>query len=443
MSEWKKSDLARYSASKTISFSLPDLIMNHFTDEPTQNNAPQSSSTAPAMSSVDTNAKQPQREAGIRSSREPMANQSLAPTSNFDALNYATLSSAPRAEEFGEADPYVNPDASESGRVNANPTSDHPSQIDIPPAKTIDEIMQRLSGYQSEIESLEAEPTDVSPVDSESSTQLSSPDWRANGPTVEIIPASGPNNAEALDSGSTLDTEANPMSHSTPADARMPNGFFDSVASDQPAERTRRPEAGSTEAPSNRAVPLADAWDGNPEFGDPVFDVHDFIDSANGVIELIPGTQEFEPDFFEFNVVEEREAREIEERETRESATMPPLSNSATARSKSLNADVTRAADSATNYSLAQPPTAPVSENQLFVASTGDVIKIDGDDGFGYIDLACFDVRQASFEKQVINIDDGAGTVFAIQHHNIPYVLFADGVEVDLTPDESDRQSEK
>ena len=68
----------------------------------------------------------------------------------------------------------------------------------------------------------------------------------------------------------------------------------------------------------------------------------------------------------------------------------------------------------------------------VFWAAANDVIFIDGQDGFGHIDLACFEISTASFEANRICIRGSDGTEFQIEYRNITQAIFANGVEVEL-----------
>lgn len=76
--------------------------------------------------------------------------------------------------------------------------------------------------------------------------------------------------------------------------------------------------------------------------------------------------------------------------------------------------------------------------DNLFYADAGDVIYVDGKEGFGHIDLACFDVSDATFQGNEIQIACEDGTSFQIDYRNVTHALFADGVEIELSANEPD-----
>jgi len=69
-----------------------------------------------------------------------------------------------------------------------------------------------------------------------------------------------------------------------------------------------------------------------------------------------------------------------------------------------------------------------------FLIDEGEVIQIDGNDGYEFIDLACFDRSFATVKPGRIIIEDQSCSVFEVHYKNVEYVLFADGVTVDLPP---------
>jgi hypothetical protein len=71
-------------------------------------------------------------------------------------------------------------------------------------------------------------------------------------------------------------------------------------------------------------------------------------------------------------------------------------------------------------------------DDDTFLAEPDQVIQVDGNDGFDFIDLACFDVAHAMFGEGQIFLDDGNGTKFQIEYHNIDTAVFANGIEIEL-----------
>jgi hypothetical protein len=134
----------------------------------------------------------------------------------------------------------------------------------------------------------------------------------------------------------------------------------------------------------------------NQESGEAVFDVRDFSDSADGTIEMIPNAFEVDPETFDYETADESQ--------------------------KGMRAQA----------SQSEVYVNPIDDGQIFVAGTGDVIEVNGNDGFDHIDLACFDVECATISEQVIKIDDQQGASFEVRFQDVNYALFADGVEVRL-----------
>lgn len=337
--------------------------------------------------------------------------QTGIPEGSFDVKQFVSLTSV--ADSVAESDPYVNPTTPEAlTSVSTTRSSKSPSRSEIPPAKTIDEILQKLQGLGTEVDSVESSDPDREKVQIENRVMpQASPD--ANDATAHRPPALETPEPKISEQPTTV---PNVEVLSAPAaDSANPA----CVPLSNPSAQVLAPQA------SSNAVPIVEASE-NDGFREAVFDVRDFSDSSNGVITPIPGTHEVDPDYFEFNVVEKKPdsgASNPRKEPLTSSASMPMPAQ--------LDPQTSLIPD---HYSTKQAE----SDDQLFVANDGDVITINGDDGFGYIDLACFDVSQATFENQVIKIDAGDGTFFEIRHRSIPYALFNDGVEVDLTPDDAD-----
>lgn len=74
------------------------------------------------------------------------------------------------------------------------------------------------------------------------------------------------------------------------------------------------------------------------------------------------------------------------------------------------------------------------ADDELFLAGEGDVIEIDGNDGYDFIDLACFDRSAAKISGNLILVTEESGSTFQVKYRNISYVEFADNVRVDLPP---------
>lgn len=156
------------------------------------------------------------------------------------------------------------------------------------------------------------------------------------------------------------------------------------------------------------------------EITQPEFNVSAFAD-AEEIVEGTPapirGAYEVDRELFDYQVVE-RPDPYADISQTGEDQTEPETD--------SVNAmEIT--ADEATEQ-----------DDNYFWANTGDVITIDGNQGYGHIDLACFDVSDATFRGNQIQIACDDGTSFLIEHCNVTYAIFADGVEIELTTEEPD-----
>ena len=72
--------------------------------------------------------------------------------------------------------------------------------------------------------------------------------------------------------------------------------------------------------------------------------------------------------------------------------------------------------------------------DDTFFADGGDVIRIDGNDGFDFIDLTCFERNSAEVKPDRIVVQDQENPAFEVHYKNVDYALFAYGVKVDLPP---------
>lgn len=71
-------------------------------------------------------------------------------------------------------------------------------------------------------------------------------------------------------------------------------------------------------------------------------------------------------------------------------------------------------------------------KDEVFLARTGDVIEVNGEDGFDRIDLACFDINCATISSNTIRIDDEQTGSFEIHFKGVDYAIFANGVKIRL-----------
>lgn len=303
----------------------------------------------------------------------------------FDAVRYAqvsnqSLSASPPAEPlpgdqvtFAASDPYVN-------LIESTP-SDAPS-IDSP-IPTAAEMRQSVSSNP--------EPDASQPAVTPAAEQALSSNAGLAGPTVEIISEVEQSQSsdetlirgERQNAGATVDVEETSASVAWYADSSVSD--VDEAAASSATLPT--PES---------AVPLI-----NPSTGEAVYDVRDFVSASDSVPAPIPGAFEVDPELFDFKTGDELS-------ETTEPVT--GLDQKAVAENDELG------------------------EDQLFIADVGDVIQIDGKDGYNHIDLACFNIQCASFRPNVIQIDDQQGSSFEVRHRNIEFALFANNVKIDLVP---------
>lgn len=150
--------------------------------------------------------------------------------------------------------------------------------------------------------------------------------------------------------------------------------------------------------PRNPAPPQPQpvATDLKPEPSEPLFDIRNFSDSASRKIELIRGAYQADS-----------ESQTIQ--------TPPPAPQSVV--------------DSNTQTSKAEDI---FDKDEVFLARTGDVIEVNGEDGFDRIDLACYDINCASISSNKIRIDDEQTGSFEIHFIDVDYAIFANGIKIRL-----------
>jgi hemolysin activation/secretion protein len=73
----------------------------------------------------------------------------------------------------------------------------------------------------------------------------------------------------------------------------------------------------------------------------------------------------------------------------------------------------------------------------VIYAQDRQVIRVNGNDGYQYIDMTCFDIKQASFQGNRIHVRNGVQE-FEIEYENITHVLFANGQQVELASCDND-----
>ena len=78
------------------------------------------------------------------------------------------------------------------------------------------------------------------------------------------------------------------------------------------------------------------------------------------------------------------------------------------------------------------PPAEPASvETPVAPEPKGQVIEVDGDDGYDFLDLKAFDVANAIFTPGIIFLDDGKNR-FQIEYRNLKHAVFAGDFQVEL-----------
>jgi hypothetical protein len=406
--------------AKDLSKILMDLTMNQFPEKNSQalseENAksPQAIDSPLVLPNSDTiyesgKSSAEQIESNIERLIAEASNSAARPatdTHNFDVQDYARLSMKPPTNvdqavpnpadvrvglQFGESDPYVDPaelaenDCHNRKALDSQRTEDELDTSAVSAdefnvqADSANQTLEQIGDFQQQLELLESEASQRQPM--------------PVNPKVEIIGTKA-NEMEAVEN-----VQESPVGQpvEVPGDEVTSIAWFAELSASDTANSLATP------APQT-SIPIVDQ-----ETGETMFDVRDFSDAADGVIEPIPGAFEFEPDLFDFKTIDEIEKSE----DSKQVVPAAPQDN----------------ADSGSRPD-------PHTENQILVAGTGDVIQVNGSDGFDHIDLACFDVKWATFSEQVIQVNDQQGSSFEIHYQDIAYALFADGIEVRLGNDE-------
>mgnify|MGYP001031712983 FL=1 len=137
-----------------------------------------------------------------------------------------------------------------------------------------------------------------------------------------------------------------------------------------------------------------------PEPSEPLHDIRNFRDSASGKIELIRGAY-----------------RADSESQAIQSPPLQPIEKT----------------DSKIHSKTANSKSEDIFDNdEVFLARTGDVIEVNGEDGFDRIDLACYDINCASISSNKIRIDDEQTGSFEIHFTGVDFAIFANGVKIRL-----------
>ncbi len=137
-----------------------------------------------------------------------------------------------------------------------------------------------------------------------------------------------------------------------------------------------------------------------PESREPLYDIRNFRDSASGKIELIRGAYRADA---ESQAIQSPPPQPIEQTDSK-------------IHSKTANSNSEDIFD----------------KDEVFLARTGDVIEVNGEDGFDRIDLACYDIDCASISSNKIRIDDAQTGSFEIHFTGVDYAIFANGVKIRL-----------
>ena len=297
---------------------------------------------------------------------------------SFDALDYARISSIPAttADTRGQLPP---------AEIQATASDDFFStstEIDIPYGE--------LDPYVDPAELMSNPMQSTSPVTENNSTSTTDATSATNLANQALERIQGFEQQ-------LFENETEPVRMAPPAVEIIAAAPVDSVQEANHADVGEPPESNGADdhtASTPLAVPIV-----RQETGESIFDVRDFGDAAAGAPEPIPGAFEVDPELFDFQTIESE-------------ATSVPLN---------INSEM---------Y------VNPIEDEQIFIAGDGDVIEINGREGFDHIDLACFDVAWATFADQVINVDDQQGIAFQVRYQDIDYALFSNGVEVELNSSE-------
>lgn len=138
------------------------------------------------------------------------------------------------------------------------------------------------------------------------------------------------------------------------------------------------------------------ATDLKPESSEPFYDIRNFSDSASRKIELIRGAYQADS-----------------ESQTIQTPSTEPQSAVKSHIENCKEEDI-------------------FEKDEVFLARTGDVIKVSGNDGFDRIDLACYDINCASISSNKIRIDDEQTGSFEIHFTDVAHAIFANGVKIRL-----------
>ena len=351
---------------------------------------------------------------------EELAGATPIPSSNFDAADFATLSNVAgqsnqtvdEPANFGEADPYVAPEVLEHDKKTTTQ--------EYSPPKTVDQILAKLSDYEDEGDGDDI--VDLHATAREDASAQAKPEPAQNAPSHARVKVPTPTKNEVP----------------SQAESGAQRPIFSIESDNGPlVERTQFQRKSIPVSVIGEPIPVVPAADQN---GEAIFDVSDFSESKDCAIvpiqKSLAATESLEPATNESTEACSTEACSAEACSAGACSTDTCSITAACDKGDCENA----ACETESNCQNAcqepqgeQSPEAQKFEsNQLFVADDGDVIQVDGNDGFDFIDLACFNVEDAKFRPNEILISSENDGKFQIRHTNIDRAVFANGVEVNL-----------
>ncbi|MFT5299966.1 MAG: hypothetical protein ACI814_000739 [Mariniblastus sp.] len=348
----------------------------------------------------------------------------------IDALDYARLSGKPTARHatltpedaehvespasssrlpetsFGELDPYVDPCELNSGSA---PSASLPS-AELP-LLDVSQSLDAIEVFQDALTELESTPIhrEQEPANQKPLVEIICADL------IQPLPETAPPKPE----------HTSPENSTAAVTATVPDVSDALLAENaQVAEFAKmNPEQPGSGVPViSTAVPFTHS-EGVTEA---VYDVRDFADLANQPLAPIPGAFEVDSDLFDFESLNSTTTQPTPLKEPAELVELAAQAIQATPAGLDTPHNDWQATDPIEAYEDT------LEEDQVFIAKTGEIIEVNGDEGFDHIDLACFDVSCATFTDNTIKVDNQCGSAFEVRHQGIDFALFADGVKVKL-----------
>ncbi len=342
----------------------------------------------------------------------------------------------------------------------------------IPPARSLESILASIPGYQEDQPDVESEPdspqtgptpalTRKSLADEITEKMSRDPRFHLPGHVASPVPMVGSSEAEDIVPKSIEDPMLGKSGlNSEPTEAvTIERGVFAPV--DWYAAETITPATSQTPVPIlDLSVPAMIA---DPQSGEQAFDIKDFSDEVSAAIPAIPGAFQETIVNLGSSVDEANESlpRSVNAIFSDQSQCLDEVSGRTCddGQKQSLDVEATSARSEVSEIESAlaactelssplcrhepDPAQHPAAESahvesvdNLFVVAEGDVIQIDGNDGYDFIDLACFPHDVAIIKPGSIIIIDESGSTFEVNYKNIGYALFADEVQLDLPPNE-------